>query len=246
MNFARGILETRTQTYRHLKNLLKAIPLETPTVIELAPGREIQVTLFDANHCVGACMFLIEGSGRAVLYTGDIRSETWWVNSLTRHPILLPYACPSGGEPMKRLDCIYLDTTFVVTGQEDPLRDFASKSQGIDELLRKVAQYPSGTQFYFDSWTFGYEDVWQALSKFLGSQVHVDDYRYGLYRALANGLEPKALEARPLIGFQCGNHFQKGCLTDEQARLHSCERGTECEIWSKGNPRSSTTTWSQN
>jgi hypothetical protein len=245
MNFARGILETRTQTYRHLKNLLKAIPLETPTVIELAPGREIQVTLFDANHCVGACMFLIEGGGKAVLYTGDIRSETWWVNSLMRNPTLVPYACTTR-EPMKRLDCIYLDTTFVVTGKEDPLREFASKAQGIDELLRKVAQYPSGTQFYFDSWTFGYEDVWQALSKFLGSQVHVDDYRYGLYRSLMSGVEPKAQEARQLIGFQCGNHFQQGCLTDEQSRLHSCEKGTECEIWSKGNLRSSIKILSQN
>ena len=50
MNFARGILETRTQTYRHLRSLLKAIPFETPTVIELAPGREVRVTLFDANR----------------------------------------------------------------------------------------------------------------------------------------------------------------------------------------------------
>jgi Cft2 family RNA processing exonuclease len=35
----------------------KTIPLETPTRIELKPGKEIQVTLFDANHCTGAVMF---------------------------------------------------------------------------------------------------------------------------------------------------------------------------------------------
>lgn len=75
MNFARGVLETRTQTYRHLKDLLKAIPLETPTTIELAPGRKLRVTLFDANHCVGGCMFLIQDNEKAILYTGDIRSE---------------------------------------------------------------------------------------------------------------------------------------------------------------------------
>lgn len=57
LNFQKGLLESRKQTYRHLKYLLKPLPLETPTTIELAPGRKIRVTLFDANHCTGAVMF---------------------------------------------------------------------------------------------------------------------------------------------------------------------------------------------
>lgn len=69
MNFAKGILETRKQTYRHLRNLLKAIPIECPTVIELSPGNQIRVTLFDANHCVGASCFLIEDQNHAIFYT---------------------------------------------------------------------------------------------------------------------------------------------------------------------------------
>lgn len=43
----------------------RPVLLETPTVIELAPGRNVRVTLFDANHCVTACMFLLEGNGKA-------------------------------------------------------------------------------------------------------------------------------------------------------------------------------------
>lgn len=58
LNTARGILEDpRLQTYRHLEKKLKPIPLDTPTTIELQPGNAIQVTLLDANHCVGAVMF---------------------------------------------------------------------------------------------------------------------------------------------------------------------------------------------
>ncbi len=236
MNFAKGILETRKQTYRHLKSLLKAIPLETPTVIELSPGKNIKVTLFDANHCVGAVMFLIEGNGKAVLYTGDIRSEMWWVNRLIRQPTLLPYTYYRGAGPIKKLDCIYLDTTFVVAGREDKFVDFPPKALGLRELLQKVSQYPDDTIFYLDTWTFGYEEVWQALSNFLGSRVHVDDYRYGLYQAMVNGLGVKAEEAIQLMGFFCGNHFVNGILSNSNAecRIHSCEQGTGCEIWNKG------------
>lgn len=53
----------------------RPIPLQVPTEIELTPKSRIRVTLFDANHCIGAVMFLIEGDGKAVLYTGDIRGE---------------------------------------------------------------------------------------------------------------------------------------------------------------------------
>lgn len=73
-------------------------------------------------------MFLIEGSGKAILYTGDIRAEAWWINSLVQSPILLPYATGRS-----RLDCIYLDTTFAT--KSEPYREFPSKAQGLQELL---------------------------------------------------------------------------------------------------------------
>jgi len=53
----------------------RPIPLNTPTEIELTPRLRIRVTLFDANHCAGAVMFLIEGDGKAILYSGDIRGK---------------------------------------------------------------------------------------------------------------------------------------------------------------------------
>lgn len=36
-------------------------------------GRLTSVT--KANHCPGAVMFLIEGEGKSILYTGDIRGK---------------------------------------------------------------------------------------------------------------------------------------------------------------------------
>ncbi|KAF1926194.1 uncharacterized protein M421DRAFT_94059 [Didymella exigua CBS 183.55] len=246
INFAKGILESRNVTYdRSMRKLAKPLPLDTPTMIELAPGNSIRVTLIDANHCVGAVMFLIEGDDKAVLYTGDIRAETWWVNSIVQSPMLAPYALG-----LRHLDCIYLDTTFAT--KRSPYKNFPSKAEGIKELLEKVSTYPDDTVFYFHSWTFGYENVWVALSSFLNSRIHLDDYRTRIYGSLSS-LDRKSLreagldvqsenkflkeigieirEAAVLCGFRNGNHMQPGCLTSsENVRIHSCERGMGCSI----------------
>ncbi|KAK1463096.1 artemis protein [Colletotrichum melonis] len=226
INHAKGILEARVQTYKHLKNLLKPLPLETPTTLELSPGSHIQVTLFDANHCPGAVMFLIEDSYRAILYTGDIRSEPWFVNTIARNPAVIEYT--SG---MKTLDKIYLDTSFI---KDIP---FQTKAEGIAELLRKVAQYPGNTVFHIQAWTYGYEHVWIALAKALNSRIHVDDYKMRIFSSLTSKVSNDRFsssvhlcpEAPALAGYVCGNTPHPGCLTrDENVRLHSCERGNLC------------------
>ncbi|KAJ3525035.1 hypothetical protein NM208_g11815 [Fusarium decemcellulare] len=230
INYAKGILEARQQTYKHLNKVLKSLPLETPTTIELRPDHKIQVTLFDANHCPGAVMFLIEGDGKAVLYTGDIRSEPWFVNTISRNPNLVEYT--SG---LKILDKIYLDTSFIEDIQ------FQTKAQGIAELLRKVSKYPNDTVFHFQAWTYGYEDVWVALSKTLKSQtkIHVDDYKLRVYGSLKSRTTEDRFssavhltpESPALTGHMCGNTPHQGCLTaDENVRIHSCEKGSMCEI----------------
>ena len=224
MYFAKGILESRKQHYKALKSVLKPIPLNSPTDVEVGLGRFIKVTLLDANHCIGAVMFLIEDEQKAILYTGDIRSETWWVNSLARNPIIIPYTLGT-----KRLDKIYLDTTFAT--RDERYRRFQSKAAGINELLEKVSKYPQDTVFHFHAWTLGYEDVWIALSNGLKTQVHVDDYKRRLYGFLAseNPSQFQHHEGSALFGFKNGNHIQKGCLTSEKSvRLHSCEHGTGC------------------
>ena len=223
MNFSRGILEVRKQHWRHLQLVLKAIPLQTPTELELSPQVRIRVTLFDANHCPGATMFLIEGDRKAILYTGDVRAEPWWVNAIVRSPVLIPFTL---GE--QRLDCIYLDTTFAA--KDDMYQDFPGKAIGLQELLRKVKACHSKATFYFRSWTLGYEDVWVALSAAVNSKIHVDDYQSRLYRSLDEDRDGMSVpEAPALVGFQAGNHYHAGCLTTSpDARIHSCEPGTEC------------------
>ncbi|KAI1208228.1 Metallo-hydrolase/oxidoreductase [Annulohypoxylon truncatum] len=229
LNYAKGIFEDpRMQTYKHLARVLKPIPLDTPTEVELEAGKSIQVTLLDANHCAGAVMFLIEGNGKAVLYTGDIRSEPWWVNSIARNPSIIEYS-----SRLKTLDRIYLDTSML---DDFPLQ---TKAEGLRELLEKIARYPKDTFFCMQAWTYGYEEVWVALSKALNSKIHVDKYKMGVYRSLATKSKDNRFaaqthlikEAPSLVGFTCGNNQREGCLTlDENVRIHSCEKGTSCAV----------------
>ncbi|KAI0420867.1 artemis protein [Xylaria grammica] len=229
LNYAKGILEDpRRQTYKHLEKRLKPIPLDTPTTIQLSPGCTIQVTLLDANHCVGAVMFLFEGSGKAVLYTGDIRCEPRFVTAITQNPNMIEYSLGS-----RTLDRIYLDTSVL---DDFPL---PTKAEGLSELLEKLRKYPQDTIFHFQSWTYGYEEVWIALSKALNSKIHVDDYKMRVFGSLVTKRKDNrwatqthlAKEAPALVGFTCGNSLHDGCLTrDENARIHSCEKGMGCSV----------------
>ncbi|KAF7549468.1 hypothetical protein G7Z17_g6357 [Cylindrodendrum hubeiense] len=179
-------------------------------------------------QCGGSNWTVVEGDGKAVLYTGDIRSEPWFVNTIARSPILVEYT--SG---IKTLDKIYLDTSFI---DDIP---FQTKAEGIAELIRKVARYPDDTVFHFQAWTYGYEDVWVALSKALKSLIHVDEYKLRIYGSLkARPSEGRfsndyhlTPESPALTGYMCGNASHPGCLTSDKAvRLHSCEKGNMCEV----------------
>ena len=116
-------------------------------------------------------MFLIEGYSNAVLYTVDIRAETWWVNSIVQDPTLLPYATG-----IKTLQTIYLDTACAA--DRDSCPTFPSKASGLGDLISQIRQYPPDTVFHLNSWTFGYERVWVALSSAFRSQVRsaIDDH----------------------------------------------------------------------
>ena len=224
INFAKGILESRKQHYRHLKLVLRALPLHTSTELELGPKSKVRVTLIDANHCPGAVMFLIEDDSNAILYTGDVRAEPWWVNSIMQSPFLLPYSCN-----LKHLDCLYLDTTFSTSNHA--YRHFQTKQEGLRELLEKVSSFPSDTHFYLRAWTLGYEDVWIALSNLLDCRVHVSDYQLNLFSGIVeDGRDGYSMfEGPALMGFPVGNQTQSGCLSaSSKTRLHSCEPGMEC------------------
>ncbi|XP_066935253.1 protein artemis-like isoform X2 [Clytia hemisphaerica] len=61
----------------HLLEFTIGLPIHQQQVLTVKDhqnkGQNLVVTLLSAGHCVGSVMFLIEGSGGKVLYTGDFR-----------------------------------------------------------------------------------------------------------------------------------------------------------------------------
>ncbi|BFZ64047.1 DNA cross-link repair protein PSO2/SNM1 [Saitoella coloradoensis] len=231
IHYAEGLIEQRRCTFQHLqykqKDLIRVLPMDTPTLIEVGDNKHIRVTPLDANHCPGACMFLIESvlpsPPRAVLYTGDIRSDSSHISYLAYHPVLTPYLAPTvaGQKPLRILDKVYLDTTFAIAG-DARVQSFPSKAESCTLLVAELAKYPPDTVFWMSSWTLGYEELWVAASSVLQTKIHVDRYRYELFSSLA---APGVYRWGPYLAISvCTKQGEA-----QGARIHVCERWGECE-----------------
>ncbi|KAJ3565980.1 hypothetical protein NP233_g7295 [Leucocoprinus birnbaumii] len=223
----RDMRAERVRTYAHLRvertnhpmayyqgsrDLLKPIHLHTPTAFELSNDERVVITAFDANHCPGAFMYLIEGSKGTILHTGDIRAEPWFLESLSRNPFLQPYLYSSANGPLhKPLDCIYLDTACAFS----PL-DIPSKQEATHGLIELMKLYPSDVYFYLNSWTWGYEDVLKAVATaFQTKVIHVDRYKDDIYQNVSDPCMRLILTRDPT-----------------STRFHACERFHRCDhVW---------------
>ncbi|KAH9480452.1 Protein artemis [Psilocybe cubensis] len=208
------------QYYNGSRDLLRPLPLNTPTQFELDANNSVTITLLDANHCPGSVMFLVEGDRGAVLHTGDFRAEPWFLESITRNPILQPYLSPTvepqndlSTESMspvlsRSLEAIYLDTACVMSKLKIPTK--ADATAGLIELMKLL---PSSTYFYINSWTWGYEDILKAIAREFQSKIHVDAYKSKIYQRISD----------PFL------HI----LTTEDeksTRFHACERFSRCDF----------------
>ncbi|CAH7669435.1 hypothetical protein BY996DRAFT_4568452, partial [Phakopsora pachyrhizi] len=238
-----GFSSSKHRTYSHLSkttdgssvDLLKQLPLLKPSTVTLAnPDVDRCVlTLIPANHCPGAVMFLIQMWNRAVLYTGDIRAEPWWLESLTKETILAPYLAfptdpinsssslswgPKTSDPQKPLDNLYLDTSSILSKKE-----VLTKDSAISRTIDSMALYPKDTIFFINAWTWGYEELLQRIAIRFKTKIHVDEYKYEIYS------QPNFKAQYPLLYSSATPDFN-------MTRFHSCERQWRCDqTWGNGN-----------
>ncbi|KAJ4482020.1 hypothetical protein J3R30DRAFT_2114204 [Lentinula aciculospora] len=196
------------------KDLLKVLPMNTPTEIELEGDKKVTITLFDANHCPGAVMFLIEGAEGAILHTGDFRAENWFLESVKHNPYLQPYLAISdcafqskNNGILKTLEAIYLDTSCVMQNYQVPTKDDATNG-----LIALLKLYPPSTYFFINSWTWGYEDILKEIARTFNCKIHLDEYKHRIYSLLSSD---------PLLQ-------TLGTTDPDETRFHACERFARC------------------
>ncbi|TFK65604.1 hypothetical protein BDN72DRAFT_845347 [Pluteus cervinus] len=233
--YANDLRAEKTRTFAHLRidplvhsdgsmfytgsrDLLKGVPLNSPTRYEIGLDEWVTITLLDANHCLGAIMFLIEGAKGSILHTGDFRAEAWFLESLKRSPSLQPYLAPAGPPPGGRrggslfslaqtLDAIYLDTACVLSNISVPTKNEATT--GLVELMQL---FPDNTHFFINSWTWGYEDILKAVATAFQAHIHVDRYKHGIYNHISDTFLHRI-----------------ATLDASATRFHACERFDRCD-----------------
>lgn len=215
-----GVVMGKKAKYEKVESLLRGVDLDTPFEVDLG-SYSVRITLLDAsNHCPGAVMFLVQGKGKSVLYTGDIRAEKWWLGGLAKHPLLVPYV--SGG--IKKLDCLYLDTTFGYRGE--PYICLLDNHDGLRQLMSTLKMYPGGTatctatpftsssapssiKYFLPRFTSGFEDIWQYLAAAYEWKVHMDPDQISHMKAI--------------LTLQGRSHYAQYLSDDpSQATLHCC------------------------
>ncbi|GAA6052948.1 hypothetical protein JCM3770_006749 [Rhodotorula araucariae] len=234
---------------------IKEIPLNTRSELTGPDGITVTVTALDANHCPGSCMFLIEGKvagvHRAVLVTGDVRIEPWWLDALKHNPLVAPYlpANDAGRRSVpSRLDCLYIDTSNVLLDEE-----LVTKDDAVAAVIDLMAQYPPDTRFFLNAWTWGYEELLKAVHKAFGEEIHLDWYKHRLYTSapfrssdplLASLGTTSSFPSSPstFTAHSPSLHAPSTAAAPVPApaparplRFHACERRWKCDhVWQDG------------
>ncbi|KAF9115375.1 hypothetical protein BGX27_007994 [Mortierella sp. AM989] len=199
--------------YSHLAPFLKPLATDVPHYLDLGNGRQVRLSLIPAHHCPGAVMFLLQDDRSCVLYTGDARNESLDLQGLGNMPIF--------SSSTQDIDRLYLDTTYC----HQEFIEFPSREFVISDLITFINRRPRLAHYYIDAWTFGYEDIWIALSKAFNTKIHVSPYHYELYKAIDDMISPKILPHLTLDG--------------TTARFHSCRLGSTCGYGGAGGEHSS-------
>ena len=145
-----------------LESAVKGMEYNTEYSISTEDGI-VRVRAFDANHIIGSCMFLFEGSFGKVLYTGDFR----FTEEMLHNEYLYP---PHKKNPKNKaisiqIDLLILDNTFC-----DPIYSFPTQSDAFIEIVKIVQDHPLSKIVLF-LYNVGKEEILVKLAHIFSTAV---------------------------------------------------------------------------
>ncbi|KAJ7074795.1 hypothetical protein C8F01DRAFT_1101799 [Mycena amicta] len=150
------------------RDLLKALPLNTPTEIELSNEDFAQVT--------------VEPLPWRRYVSREIRLHTAYRQNLT-FSTPSPTIRSSNRTSHQTTECRVrnrskLSTWIPNAFNTAPVPTKAQPTAGLIELVKLL---PDDTYFFINSWTLGSEDVLKAISNAFRSRLHLDRYKHNIY-----------------------------------------------------------------
>lgn len=130
------------------------------------PG-DILIRAYDAHHCQGALMFLIDVGKKRYLHTGDFR----YTAEHDRHP-----------ELFDGIDTLFLDTTYATTSDGEEF-EHPSRAEAIERILELIQSHPE-RRIYLGIYLLGKNRIVQAIHERLGLKVHLPSKHYKIHQLL--------------------------------------------------------------
>ncbi|CAJ1958948.1 unnamed protein product [Cylindrotheca closterium] len=167
------------------------------------------ITFYDANHCPGACIVLIElPNGHCHVHTGDMRYH----DKFKSYPLLKHLAAK------KKVDLVYLDTTY-----SHPKHDFVPQEEAVEAIASQTAELLSSsskTLVMLSCYSIGKEKVlWEASNR-ANQMLYVNERKM------------KMLKCVQLHDSQDAYQIINRCTEDvNKSDIHVIPMGLAGEMW---------------
>ena len=197
-----------------------------------------KITFYDANHCPGACIILIElPDGKTThLHTGDMRY----------HPRFQSYPLLSKCTKQRKLDLVYLDTTYC-----HPKHDFQSQDNAVDTIASQTQQLLHGnskqlgtknTLVLLSCYSIGKEKVLYEASKRSEQLIYVNEKKWKMLKCIQEdklklkeklaGQKQSNVEKTSPLSHQQHMNIMERCTRDPSTSdLHVIPMGLAGEMW---------------
>jgi len=176
-----------------------------------AATQQATITFYDANHCPGAAIVLIQlPDGRVHLHTGDMRY----------HPRMKDYPLLKKIASDRSIDLLYLDTTY-----SHPKHTFLAQEEAVDSIASQVVeifqQSTTSTLVLLSCYSIGKEKVLWECAKRTNKSIFVNERKHMMLTCIQ---DHKCVEESSTIIDRC---TQKEGETD----IHVIPMGKCGEMW---------------